>query len=164
MMNDENINEKKEKRKKIFEKMRKRIEADVKKERIINQLLEHKYIAIMFLSILFLLFFQIWAKTTPVYTGHIEMEPLISENKAIEQDIKNQILTQKAEEIGVKPINNPDIQDYFNLYIQKGTIIWDFTTNEQTTYNGVDVVVKAVKLNNGYTVFSINNKQYYIKE
>ena len=161
---DDELGTKKEKRKKIFEKMRKRIEADVKKERLINKIMKYKYIAIVFFSILLLLFFQIWASKTPVYTGHIEMEPLISENKAIEQDIKNQILTQKAEEIGVKPINNPDIQDYFNLYLQKGTIIWDFTTNEQTTYNGVDVVVKAVKLQNGSTVFTINNIQYYIKE
>ncbi len=156
--------EKKEKRKKIFENMRKRIEADVKKERLINKIMKYKYIAIVFFSILLLLFFQIWASKTPVYKGHIEMEPLISENKTIEQDIKNQILTQKAEEIGVKPIKNPDIEDYFNLYLQKGTIIWDFTTNEQTTYNGVDVVVKAVKLQNGSTVFTINNIQYYIKE
>ena len=160
---DDELGTKKEKRKKIFEKMRKRIEADVKKERLINQLLEYKYIAIMFLSILLLLFFQIWASKTPVYKGHIEMEPLISENKAIEQDIKNQILTQKAEEIGVRPINNPDIQDYLNLFLQKGTIIWD-DTNNQTTYNGLDVVVKAIKLQNGNTVFTINNKQYYIKD
>lgn len=160
---DDELRLKKEKRKKIFEKMRKRIEKDVKKERIINQLLRYKYIAIVFFSILFLLFFQIWTSKPPVYEGHLELEPLISENKAIEQDIKNQILTQKAEEIGVKPINNPDIQDYFNLYLQKGTIIWD-DTNNQTTYNGLDVVVKAVKLQNGNTVFTINNKQYYIKD
>lgn len=163
-MSDENINEKKEKRKKIFENMRKRIEADVKKERLINKIMKYKYIAIVFFSILFLLFFQIWASKTPVYTGYIEMEPLLSENKTIEQDIKNQILTQKAEEIGVRPINNPDIQDYINLYLQKNTIIWEFETNNQTIYNGGDVVVKAVKLQNGNTVFSINNKQYYIKE
>ena len=39
-MSDENINEKKEKRKKIFENMRKRIEADVKKERLINKIMK----------------------------------------------------------------------------------------------------------------------------
>lgn len=154
---------KKEKRKEIFGKIFRKIEKTQKNEKIIQEVLRYKYIAIVFFSILLLLFFQIWASKTPVYTGHIEMEPLISENKAIEQDIKNQILTQKAEEIGVRPINNPDIQDYLNLYLRKGTIIWD-DANNQTTYNGLDVVIKAVKLQNGNTVFVINNKQYYIKE
>ena len=164
MMNDENINEKKEKRKKIFEKMRKRIESDVKKERIINQLSRYKYIAIVFFSILFLLFFEIWTSKSPTYEGKLELQPIISENKVIEADINQQILAQKAEEIGVRPINNPDIQDYLNLYLQKNTIIWELDTNNQTTYNGLDVVVKAVKLQNGSTVFTINNIQYYIKE
>lgn len=163
-MDDENINEKKEKRKKIFEKMRKRIETDIKKERIIHQLLRYKYIAIVFFSILFLLFFEIWTSKSPTYEGKLELEPLITENKVIEADINQQILAQKAEEIGVRPINNPDIKDYLNLYLQKNTSIWDFITNEQTIYNGSDVVVKAVKMANGNTVFTLNNKQYFIKE
>ena len=161
---DDELRFKKEKRKKIFEKMRKRIEADVKKERLINKIMKYKYIAIVFFSILLLLFFHIWTSKSPIYEGKLELEPLITENKGIEADINQQILEQKAEEIGVRPINNPDIKDYLNLYLQKNTIIWEFETNNQTTYNGVDTVVKAVKLNNGYTVFSINNKQYYIKE
>lgn len=161
---DDELRFKKEKRKKIFEKMRKRIEANVKKERLINKVMKYKYIAIVFFSILFLLFFEIWTSKSPTYEGKLELEPLITENKVIEADINQQILEQKAEEIGVRPINNPDIKDYLNLYLQKNTIIRNFTTNEQTTYNGVDVVVKAVKLQNGNTVFTINNIQYYIKE
>ncbi|MDX9901610.1 MAG: hypothetical protein RBT22_08990 [Aliarcobacter sp.] len=156
--------EKKEKRKKIFSKIFRKIEKAQKNEKIIQEIMKYKYIAITVLIIIFLFFFQIWNSKVPEFQGKLKLEPLISENKAIEQDIKNQILAQKAEEIGVKPINNPDIQDYLNLFLQKGTIIWDFTTNEQTTYNGVDVVVKAVKLQNGSTVFTINNIQYYIKE
>ena len=156
--------EKKEKRKEIFGKIFRKIEKTQKNEKIIQEIMKYKYIAITVLIIIFLFFFQIWNSKVPEFKGKLELEPLLSENKAIEQDIKNQILAQKAEEIGVKPINNPDIEDYFNLYLQKGTIIWDFTTNEQTTYNGVDVVVKAVKLQNGSTVFTINNIQYYIKE
>ena len=163
-MNDENINEKKEKRKEIFGKIFRKIEKTQKNEKMIQEMVKYKYIAITVLIIIFLFFFQIWNSKVPEFKGKLELEPLLSENKVIEQDIKNQILAQKAEEIGIKPINNPDIQDYLNLFLQKGTIIWDFTTNEQTTYNGVDVVVKAVKLNNGYTVFNLNNKQYYIKE
>ena len=163
-MDNENINEKKEKRKKIFENMRKRIEADVKKERIINQLLRYKYIAIVFFSILLLLFFQIWTSKPPVYRGHLELKPLIAENELIEIDINHQILVQKAESIGLKPLDNPNITDYLNLYLQNGLPIYDYATNEQTTYNGTDVVVKAVKLQNGNTVFTINNKQYYTKD
>ena len=163
-MDDENINEKKEKRKKIFEKIFRKIEKAQKNEKIMQEILRYKYIVIVVLIIIFLFFLQIWSSQTPEFKGKLELEPLLSENKAIEQDIKNQILTQKAEEIGVKPINNPDIQDYLNLYLQKNTIIWEIDTNNQTTYNGLDVVVKAIKLQNGNTVFSINNKQYYIKE
>lgn len=163
-MNDENINEKKEKRKEIFGKIFRKIEKTQKNEKMIQEMVKYKYIAITVLIIIFLFFFQIWNSKVPEFKGKLKLEPLLSENKAIEQDIKNQILAQKAEEIGVKPINNPDIEDYFNLYLQKGTTIWDFPTNEQTTYNGVDVVVKAVKLQNGSTVFTINNIQYYIKE
>lgn len=163
-MDDENINEKKEKRKKIFEKMRKRIESDVKKERIINQLSRYKYIAIVFFSILFLLFFEIWTSKSPTYEGKLELQPIISENKVIEADINQQILAQKAESIGLKPLDNPNITDYLNLYLQNGLPIYDYATNEQTTYNGTDVVVKAVKLQNGNTVFTINNKQYYTKD
>ena len=163
-MNDENINEKKEKRKKIFEKIFRKIEKAQKNEKMIQEIMKYKYIVLMIIIIISLLIFHVWASKSSVNRGQIEMVPLIAENKTIESDIKNQILIQKAEEIGLKPLNNPDIQDYLNLYLQKVTIIWDFTTNEQTTYNGVDVVVKAVKLQNGNTVFSINNKQYYIKE
>ena len=97
-------------------------------------------------------------------TQNSNFEALITENKAIEKDIKNQILVQKAQEIGVKPLDNPNVTDYLNLYIEKGTIIWDFSTNEETIYNGLDVVVKAVKIQNGNTVFTIDNKQYYLKE
>lgn len=163
-MNDENINEKKEKRKEIFEKIYKKIEKAQKNEKIMQEILRYKYIVIVVLIIIFLFFLQIWSSRTPEFKGKLELKPLIEENKVIEADINQQILAQKAEEIGVRPINNPDIKDYLNLYLQKNTSIWDFTTNEQTTYNGVDVVVKAVKLQNGNTVFSINNKQYYIKE
>lgn len=164
MMNDETINEKKEKRKKIFEKIFKKIENIQKNEKIMQEVLRYKYIAIVFFSILFLLFFQIWTSKPSVYRGHLELKPLIAENELIEIDINHQILVQKAESIGLKPLDNPNITDYLNLYLQNGLPIYDYATNEQTTYNGTDVVVKAVKLNNGYTVFSINNKQYYIKE
>lgn len=160
-MNDENINEKKEKRKEIFEKIYKKIEKAQKNEKIMQEILRYKYIVIVLLIIIFLFFLQIWSSE---FKGKLELKPLIEENKVIEADINQQILAQKAEEIGVRPINNPDIKDYLNLYLQKNTSIWDFTTNEQTTYNGVDVVVKAVKLQNGSTVFTINNIQYYIKE
>ena len=163
-MNDENINEKKEKRKEIFEKIYKKIEKAQKKEKIMQEILRNKYIVIVLLITIFLFFLQIWSSRTPEFKGKLELKPLIEENKVIEADINQQILAQKAEEIGVRPINNPDIKDYLNLYLQKNTSIWDFTTNEQTTYNGVDVVVKAVKLQNGSTVFTINNIQYYIKE
>ncbi len=163
-MNDENINEKKEKRKEIFEKIYKKIEKAQKNEKIMQEILRYKYIVIVLLIIIFLFFLQIWSSRTPEFKGKLELKPLIEENKVIEADINQQILAQKAEEIGVRPINNPDIKDYLNLYLQKNTSIWDFTTNEQTTYNGVDVVVKAVKLQNGSTVFTINNIQYYIKE
>lgn len=155
---------KKEKRKKIFEKIFRKIEKAQKNEKIVQEILKYKYIVIVVLIIIFLFFLQIWSSQTPEFKGKLELKPLIEENKVIEADINQQILEQKAEEIGVRPLNNPDIQDYLNLYLQKGTIIWDFTTNEQTTYNGVDVVVKAVKLQNGSTVFTINNIQYYIKE
>jgi|GEM_PF-3866195 len=155
---------KKEKRKEIFGKIFRKIEKTQKNEKIIQEIMRYKYIAITVLIIIFLFFFQIWNSKTLEFKGKLELEPLITENKVIEADINQQILEQKAEEIGVRPINNPDIKDYLNLYLQKNTIIWEFETNNQTTYNGVDTVVKAVKLNNGYTVFSINNKQYYIKE
>jgi len=136
------------------------------KKGLIHGLKAYKYTIIM-LSIVFSIFFlEIKAFLNPtkkeVYLQ--QLEPLIAENKAIEQDIKNQILVQKAEKIGVKPIDNPNVTDYLNLYIAKDTIIWDFSTNEETTYNGLDVVVKAVKIQNGNTVFTINNKQYYLKE
>ena len=156
--------EKKEKRKEIFEKIFKKIEKAQKNEKIMQEVLRYKYIAIVFFSILCLLFFQIWTSKPPVYEGHLELKPLIAENELIEIDINQQILAQKAEEIGVKPLNNPEIADYLNLYLQKGTIIWEFETNNQTTYNGLDVIVKAIKLQNGSTVFTINNIQYYIKE
>lgn len=156
--------EKKEKRKKIFEKIFRKIEKSQKNEKIMQEIMKYKYIALMIIIIISLLIFHVWASKSSVNRGQIEMVPLIAENKTIESDIKNQILIQKAKEIGLRPINNPDIQDYLNLYLQKNTIIWEFETNNQTTYNGVDTVVKAVKLNNGYTVFTINNKQYYIKE
>ena len=144
---------------KIFEK----IEKTQKNEKIMKEIMKYKYIVIILLSIIFLLFFQIWNSTLE-FKEKLELEPLITENKVIEADIGNQILNRKAEEIGVKPLDNPNIKDYLNLYLQKNTIIWEFETNNQTTYNGVDTVVKAVKLNNGYTVFNMNNKQYYIKE
>lgn len=145
-------------------RMFERIEKDIKRDILIRRISSYKYIALMIVIICFLIFFQIWTSKTPEFKGHLELEPLIAENELIEIDINQQILAQKAEEIGVKPLNNPNITDYLNLYLQKGTIIWDFSTNEQTTYNGQDVVVKAVKIQNGNTVFSINNKQYYIKE
>ncbi|MCT7536976.1 hypothetical protein N5912_10050 [Arcobacter lacus] len=135
------------------------------KKGLIHSFKTYKYTIIMLSIVLFIFFLEIKA-----FLNHQEMtqnsnfEALITENKAIEQNIKNQILMQKAEEIGVKPLENPNITDYLNLYLQKGTIIWDFSTNEETTYNGQDVVVKAVKIQNGNTVFSINNKQYYVKE
>ena len=141
-------------------RMFERIEKDI----LIHRISRYKYIALMVVIICFLIFFQIWTSKTPEFKGQLELEPLIAENELIEIDINQQILAQKAEEIGVKPLDNPNITDYLNLYLQKGTIIWDFSTNEQTTYNGVDVVVKAVKIQNGNTVFSINNKQYYVKE
>lgn len=163
-MNDENINEKKEKRKEIFEKIYKKIEKAQKNEKIMQEILRYKYIALMIIIIISLLIFHVWASKSSVNRGQIEMMPLIAENQTIESDIKNQILIQKAEEIGVRPINNPDIKDYLNLYLQKNTSIWDFITNEQTIYNGSDVVVKAVKMANGNTVFTLNNKQYYTKD
>ncbi|MDX9899965.1 MAG: hypothetical protein RBT22_00550 [Aliarcobacter sp.] len=155
---------KNEKRKKIFGKIFRKIEKAQKNEKIIQEIMKYKYIAITVLIIIFLLFFQIWSSQTPEFKGKLELEPLIEENKVIEADINQQILEQKAEEIGVRPIENPNIKDYLNLYLQKNTIIWDFATNEQTTYNGFDLVVKAVKLANGNTVFTLNNKQYFIKE
>lgn len=142
-----------------------RIEKDIRRDMLIRRILSYKYIAITVLIIIFLLFFQIWNYSkVPEFKGQLELEPLIAENELIEIDINQQILAQKAEEIGVKPLDNPNITDYLNLYISKDTIIWDFSTNEQTTYNGQDVVVKAVKIQNGNTVFTINNKQYYIKD
>lgn len=145
-------------------RMFERIEKDIKRDMLIRRILRFKYIAITLLIIIFLLFFQLWNSKTPEFKGHLELEPLISENELIEIDINQQILAQKAEAIGVKPLNNSNITDYLNLYLQKDTIIWDFSTNEQTTYYGDDVVVKAVKLQNGNTVFTLNNKQYYLKE
>lgn len=145
-------------------RMFERIEKDIKRDMLIRRILRFKYIAITVLIIIFLLFFQLWNSKTPEFKGQLELEPLIAENELIEIDINQQILVQKAEEIGVKPLDNPNITDYLNLYLQKGTIIWDFSTNEQTTYKGTDVVVKAVKLQNGNTVFTLNNKQYYVKE
>ncbi len=135
------------------------------KKGLIHGLKAYKYTIIM-LSIVFSIFFlEIKAFLNPQeMTQNSNFEALITENKSIEQDIKNQILVQKAEEIGVKPLDNPNVTDYLNLYIEKGTIIWDFSTNEETTYNGLDVVVKAVKIQNGNTVFTIDNKQYYLKE
>lgn len=145
-------------------RMFERIEKDIKRDILIHRISRYKYIALMVVIICFLIFFQIWNSKTPEFKGHLELEPLITENELIEIDINQQILAQKAEEIGVKPLDNPNITDYLNLYIVKGTIIWDFSTNEETTYNGQDVVVKAVKIQNGNTVFTLNNKQYYVKE
>lgn len=145
-------------------RMFERIEKDIKRDILIHRISRYKYIALMVVIICFLIFFQIWTSKTPEFKGQLELEPLITENELIEIDINHQILAQKASEIGVKPLDNPNITDYLNLYIAKGTIIWDFSTNEETTYNGLDVVVKAVKIQNGNTVFTINNKQYYVKE
>lgn len=145
-------------------KMFERIEKDIKRDILIHRISRYKYIALMIIIICFLIAFHVWTSKTPVNEGHLELEPLISENELIEIDINQQILAQKAEEIGVKRLDNPNITDYLNLYLQKGTIILDFATNEQTTYNDVDVVVKAVKIQNGNTVFAINNKQYYVKD
>ena len=164
MMNDENINEKKEKRKKIFEKIFKKIEKAQKNEKIMQEILRYKYIVIVVLIIIFLFFLQILSFQTLQFKGKLELEPLIEENKKIQSAINNQILTQKAESIGLKPLDNPNITDYFNLYLKNGLAIYDYATNEQTTYNGTDVVIKAVKLQNGSTVFTINNIQYYIKD
>lgn len=135
------------------------------KKGLIHGLKAYKYTIIM-LSIVFSIFFlEIKAFLNPrEMTQNSNFEALITENKAIEQDIKNQILVQKAQEIGVKPLDNPNVTDYLNLYIAKGTIIFEFETNKQNIYDGVDTVVKAVKLNNRNTVFTIDNKQYYLKE
>lgn len=136
------------------------------KKGLIHCLKAYKYTIIMLSIVFFIFFLQIKAFLNPtkkeVYLQ--QLEPLIAENKAIEQDIKNQILVQKAQEIGVKPLDNPNVTDYLNLYIAKGTIIFEFETNKQNIYDGVDTVVKAVKLNNRNTVFTIDNKQYYLKE
>lgn len=137
-----------------------------------NQILEFQKIrkknkiAIVLLLILFgfLIFFNEKIDKNPVYQENVQT--LISENNQIEADINQQILIQKAQQIGIKPIHsqNPDIKDYLNLYLQKSTTIWDAELNTAITYNGRDTVVKAVKLINGNTVFTLNNKNYYLKE
>lgn len=98
---------------------------------------------------------------TPEYIEQIQ-----AENLEIEQDIKKQVLNSRAKEVGIKPIHlqNTNIKDYLNLYLQKNTTMWEFETNNQIIYDGADTIVKAVKLQNGNTVFSINNKQFYVKE
>lgn len=105
------------------------------------------------------------------YSQKIEKNPeyieqIQSENFEIEQDIKKQVLNSRAKEVGIKPIHlqNTNIKDYLNLYLQKNTTMWEFETNNQIIYDGADTIVKAVKLQNGNTVFSINNKQFYVKE
>ena len=135
------------------------------KKGLIHSFKTYKYTIIMLSIVLFIFFLEIKAFLNPQeMTQNSNFEALITENKAIEKDIKNQILVQKAQKIGVKPLDNPNVTDYLNLYIAKGTIIFEFETNKQNIYDGVDTVVKAVKLNNRNTVFTIDNKQYYLKE
>lgn len=111
--------------------------------------------------ILFFHFYTQKVEQTPEYIKEIQTQNLV-----IEQDIKKQVLNSRAKEVGIKPIHlqNTNIKDYLNLYLQKNTTMWEFETNNQIIYDGADTIVKAVKLQNGNTVFSINNKQFYVKE
>lgn len=121
--------------------------------------------------IIIVLIFSISALLFHFYVQKVQQNPeyiaqIQSENLEIEQNIVKQILDRKAKELGLKPIHsqNPDIKNYLNLYLQKSTTIWDSDSNTAITYNGQDIVVKAVKLANGNTIFTLKNKNYYLKE
>lgn len=118
-------------------------------------------VCIFFSSALAFHYYAQKVEKTPEYIEQIQ-----AENLEIEQDIKKQVLNSRAKEVGIKPIHlqNTNIKDYLNLYLQKNTTMWEFETNNQIIYDGADTIVKAVKLQNGNTVFSINNKQFYVKE